>query len=560
MYKRRRGLPPVFILFLLLASLASPHPVLAQADWTDPEATVAAMSDTELLGQVFMIGFSGPGADPTILSWIEEKRIGGVKIFGWNGTNLPRLARAAGTMQQRALATRLEIPLFIATDQEGGWVRHVKGETSITPGNMSIAAGGLAYDALRTGELIGAELRALGINMNFAPTVDVYINPEAHVIGPRAFSSDPLQTSVLAQAYFHGMRSQGIICTAKHFPGHGNADRDSHGSLPIINDSLSVLMERDLLPYRMLIPEGLPAIMTGHLAFPEISGDTVPASLSPEIIGGVLREKLGFTGLVITDDLRMNGAQYSGEGIPQAAAEALRAGNDMIMISLDSRLHQRVWEHLNRELARDPDFRPLLEQAVTRILRIKAEYLAVDQHVPFVPDIALLDRSLAADREFLFQQACRAISPVADTALPLKEDERLLLVGQLPGFLNAGIDRFPDAGRLLLSYEPFYSAPPGALGSIIDRADQYDRIVYCLSTPGSFELLQQLVRRRPELMNRIAVLSVLTPVYLQELPWLQAAVAAYGLGEESFKAGFAALAGDFIPEGNLPLSGISRTE
>ncbi len=547
----------VFLVAMILLLL--PTPLQAETGWTEPEATAAAMSDTELLGQVFMIGFSGPGADPTILAWIEEKRIGGVKIFGWNGANLPRLARAVGSMQQKALATRLQIPLFIATDQEGGWVRHVKGETSVTPGNMSIAAGGLGYDALRTGELIGAELRALGINMNFAPTVDVYVNPEAHVIGPRAFSSDPMQTAVLAQAYLHGMRSQGIICTAKHFPGHGNADRDSHGSLPIIYDPLSVLMERDLLPYRMLINEDLPAVMTGHLAFPEISGNTVPASLSPEIIGGLLRKKLGFQGLVITDDLRMNGAQSNGEGIPQAAEDALRAGNDMIMISLDSRLHEEVWDHLRREMDRDPSFRPLLEEAVVRILRIKAEYLTAADHVPFIPDAEELYRRIPADQDFLFQQACRAVTPVADRGLPLKESERLLLVGQLPGFLKAGSERFPDAGRLLLNYEPFYSPPPGGLSSIISRVSEYDRIVFCLSTPGSFELLKQLVQGRPALKQRIAVLSVLTPVYLQELPWVEAAVAAYGLGEESFRAGFAALAGDFTPEGRLPLAGISRT-
>ncbi len=516
-------------------------------------AIVDSMSDEELLGQVFMIGFTGPGADPVILRWIREKHIGGVKIFGWNGDNLPLLTEASGVMQETALSASTGIPLFIATDQEGGWVRHVKGSTSTTPGNMSIGATGLPFDAYRTGKLIGSELRAMGINMNFAPDVDVYVNPEAHVIGPRAFSSDPMETAVLSQAYFHGMRSQGIVCTAKHFPGHGNADKDSHGSLPIINDTLDTAMERDLIPYRMLIPEGLPAIMTGHLAFPRITGDNTPASLSPALVNGVLREKLGFEGLIITDDLRMNGAQYNGEGIPQAAEDALRAGNDMILISQDRWLHQRVWDHLYALLQRDSSFRVRLEEAVKHVLQVKEEYLIPDWRVPFKPDPAQLANAIPADEEFLRQQAARAVTTVSDKSLPVKNDERILLTGQLGGFFKAGRIKYPGASVFEFSYNPFYSAPSGAAAGILARSGRYDRIIFCLATPGSFEVLKQLVKEDPGITKKIAVISVLTPVYLREMPDLPAALAAYGMGDESFEAAFSALAGEFIPRGKIPL-------
>ena len=553
---------PVILLFLILAARLLPadeiHWSWDIGNTSQVVTLVDSMGDDELLGQVFMIGFSGPGADPVILRWIKDKHIGGVKIFGWNGDNLPLLTAASGAMQDAAASSGQGIPLFIATDQEGGWVRHVKGETSITPGNMSIAAGGLPYDAYRTGKLIGSELRALGINMNFAPDVDVYVNPEAHVIGPRAFSSDPVQTAVLSQAYFHGMRSQGIICTAKHFPGHGNADKDSHGSLPVINDNLATLMERDLIPYRLLIPEGLPAIMTGHLAFPEITGNTIPASLSPRLIQGVLRNDLAFKGLIITDDLRMNGALYNGEGIPQAAADALRAGNDMIMISQDSRLHQRVWDHLLQVIRQDRDFRQLLKQAVSRILTVKEEYLLPEWRVPLNPDPEQLSGAIPADEGYLFQQACRALTSVADRSLPVKENERILLAGQLRGFFTAGTSRFPGSARFEYSYDPFYFAPQGAVNGIIARAAQYDRIIFCLATPGSFEVLKAVTSRAPELKKKIAVISVLTPVYLKQLDWLEAAVAAFGMGDESFAASFAALAGDFSPSGILPLKGLKN--
>jgi beta-N-acetylhexosaminidase len=518
------------------------------------------MSDEQLLGQVFMIGFVGPGADPVILRWIREKYIGGVKIFGWNGEDLARLAAAAGAMQREAARTPAGIPLFIATDQEGGWVRHVKGTTSVTPGNMSIGAGGLPFDAYRTGKLIGSELRALGINMNFAPTVDVYTNPEAHIIGPRAFSSDPLATAVLSQAYFHGMRTMGIICTAKHFPGHGNADQDSHGHLPVIHDDLETLLARDLLPYRMLIPEGLPAIMTGHLAFPEITGDTVPASLSRIMVHDLLRETLGFKGLVITDDLRMNGARQGGEGVPRAAEEALRAGNDIVMISLDTRLHQQVWDHLHRVLREDPGFRQLLETAVTRILRVKEEYLTSEWSVPFEPDPSLIAQAIPADEAYLLQQAGRSLTAVETGGLPLSGQESVLLAGQISGFFRAGRARFPDADSYQFSYDPFYGPAPGAAASIAARGSSYDRIIFCLATPGSFEVLKELVRRAPGLKEKIVVVSVLTPVYLRDLDWLRAAVAAYGMGDESFIAAFGALLGDFKPRGVLPLNGLQTLE
>lgn len=556
--------------FLLVLALLTPGIHGARAEtvsWQDRDlgksqafSMASSMSDEELLGQVFMIGFKGPGADSTILRWIREKHIGGVKIFGWNGEDLKVLAGAAGTMQQTAAESGQGIPLFIATDQEGGWVRHVKGETSITPGNMGIAAGGLPYDAYRTGKLIGAELRALGINMNFAPTVDVYVNPEAHVIGPRSFSSNPSTVAVMAQAYYHGMRSEGIISTAKHFPGHGNADEDSHGFLPIINDDIETLMERDLLPYRMLIPEGLPAIMTGHLAFPALTGDATPASLSKKLIHDLLRLRLGFNGLVITDDLRMSGAQQGGESIPQAAEAALRAGNDMIMISLDSRLHQRVWDHLHRVLETDPDFREILRNAVTRILTIKEEYLNRPWSVPLEPDPTILDKAIPADTEYLFQQACRAITAVADKSLPLDPSAKILLAGQLGGFFREGKRRFPASDSFDFAYTPFYSAPPGAVEGIISRAGRYEYLVFLLATPGSAEVLSEVVRKAPELKPRIVIISVLTPVYLFSMDWVDTALAAYGTGDESFAAAFAALAGEFIPRGKLPVSKASFGE
>jgi len=229
-------------------------------------------------------------------------------------------------MQTAALA-RNGIPLFTATDQEGGWVRHVRGNTAITPGNMAIGAGGLPQDAYLSGYHIGKELNALGINMNFAPTVDLYTNPEAMVIGPRAFSDDPVQAGILGAAFARGLSATGVLATAKHFPGHGNADGDSHGVLPVLNETLEELRELELVPFRMMIAEGVPAIMSAHLAFPSVEPSGAPASLSSRFQRDILRGELGFEGIIITDDLYMGGATVYQARTKQSFAELCLAAS-----------------------------------------------------------------------------------------------------------------------------------------------------------------------------------------------------------------------------------------
>ncbi len=237
------------------------------------EAIVAEMSDSEALGQVLMFGYPDEKPDASILEWIEEKNLGNVKIFGRNANNLKVVSDTIGTYQKKALEGRFGIPLLVATDQEGGWVRHIRGESSQTAGNMALGAGGLPYDAYRTGLLLGKELAAVGVNMNFAPTIDVFVDPKADVIGPRAFMADPQMTGILGLAFVRGQEQAGIISTAKHFPGHGDTADDSHGTLPKVYADLETLRERDLIPYRTMIAGGLPVIMVGHLAFPTITGN-----------------------------------------------------------------------------------------------------------------------------------------------------------------------------------------------------------------------------------------------------------------------------------------------
>jgi beta-N-acetylhexosaminidase len=507
----------------------------------------AAMTDDELLGQVFFLGWQGVGPSADILRWIGTRGIGGVKIFPRNVSDLDSLARDIEKMQKLAGRGRFGIPLFIATDQEGGWVRQIKDETSVSPGNLALGATGVPGDSYRTGWYLGRELAALGINMNFAPTADVYSNPEASVIGPRSFGSDPSAAGLLSAAYARGMSDAGVLCAAKHFPGHGSADQDSHGHLPKIEVDLDTLLNRDLIPYRILVREGIPAIMTGHLAFPRILGNLTPASLSPFFLRDVLRGRLGFTGLLITDDMEMEGVLADGLDTAGACRKALEAGTDMILISHTPAIQERTWKALAAELRSRTEFRSSLRESVIRILASKIRSFRA---APAARDARLAVPAPGA-KSFFAQVSARAVTLVAGARIPFRPPaaEKILLCGQFPEFLSEGRKRYPNAQTFLFPFTPFYSARQEDRAAVRVRAASFDTVIFCLANFNSLEVLQELAR----LGRRVIVISALSPVYLSELPWVQTSIAVYGDGRDSFRAGFAVLAGDYTAGGALPV-------
>ncbi len=333
------------------------------------------MGEDEILAQVLMVGYRGTEPPPELLSWIEKRGLGGVKIFGWNAEDTTALARTIAVVQNRSLATARGIPTLVATDQEGGWIRHVKGRTSESPGNMAIGATSSSKDAYLAGYHIAVELRSLGIFMNFAPVVDIATEPSSGIIGPRAFSSDPATVARLGQAFARGTLAAGVLPTAKHYPGHGATRRDSHGVLPVIDVDKATFRARELLPFAWLSRDHIPAIMSGHLAFPAVANDGTPASLSGYFIEKRLKHELGYRGLVITDDLYMVGA--IGEGtILEAAIRAIAAGNDMILLSTAPAASGSLWTGLKDKYGKDATFRTRVRDAAARVLAISSPHRA----------------------------------------------------------------------------------------------------------------------------------------------------------------------------------------
>jgi beta-N-acetylhexosaminidase len=546
-------LPALLFLGVIGLFIVSPLFALSFNDAGTPEELAAsienAMTDEQALAQVFMLGWVGEEPSPIIMDWIRNRNIGGVKIFGWNTADTIRLAKTVGELQKASLEGPFKIPLIIATDQEGGWIRHVKGSTSETPGNMAIGAASYPRDAYLSGYYIGKELALLGINMNFAPTVDVFSNHASSLIGPRAFGSDPVKAGILGAAFMKGQLAAGVIPTAKHYPGHGDTDLDSHGILPKINASFEVLWDRELVPYRMLSAEGIPAVMSGHLAFPLTQAKDTPASLSSWFLNDLLRDKIGFKGVIITDDLMMTGATSFLGTLSRTAKQALIAGNDIIMFSNTPLLYDPVWTLLINSMKEDDVFRKIVRNAARKTLELKLRHLRGSGSVPYIPDPARVQAGIS-DQEgavFFMNLAARSVTIVkpspASSVFPVTKENagRVLLAGKFGDFFSYGRTAFPNA--VLYKY-----SGAGDADTLASFARNADTVIFCLSDTADLRLLRSIEKSG----KKVIVLSVLNPVYIESVPWVSGAVAVYSYAPESFAAGFSAITGRIKAQGILP--------
>lgn len=514
---------------------------------------VEGMNDYEVVGQLFMFTYASREADEEIIQWISKKKIGNIKIFGWNGVDLGEICRSVTVMQEAALKTEKGIPLIIATDQEGGWVRHVKATTSTTPGNMSIGAAGNLTDAYLSSYYIAQELRTIGINMNFTPTVDLFIEHQSNIIGSRAFSEDPILTANLAKAFFKGHEAQRVIATAKHFPGHGNSKDDSHGRLPVIDSDLAFLKANDLVPYQYLIHCGIPAIMVGHIAFPQITGTLEPATLSHKLITQLLRKQYHFDQIVITDDLNMAGMSKEGIATAHKSLEALMAGNDIVLISknrLAPSQYQTQWESVFNEYQKNEEFRIQAKKSAIRILKIKLEYLADSLHVPFFPDEkkAIAEIPSPESENFFFNQACRSLTQLSSNRLVLPKKSKILLAGYNADFFAEGEKWFSQIGKINTYASMEKNGTSGTANQIITLMKNFDYLILCVEENQSLTLAKQIKKTIPNL----SIITTFVQGDLKDQSDFANSLMLYGLTAYSCKAAYAVLTGDFTPRGKLP--------
>ena len=531
-----------------------PSEILAQA-------LVQRMSDSELLAQIFMFGWAGQEPSALLNQWVLDRGLGSVKVFGWNTDDINLVAKSITALQEKAQSRPFQIPLYVATDQEGGWIRHVKGETSETPGNLAIGAGGYPVDAWYSGFYIARELRALGINMNFAPTVDLYTNHDSSVIGPRSFSENALHTGVLGAAFSAGSLAAGVIPTAKHYPGHGDTGDDSHGRLPVIDIDRDTLMNRELIPFKYLIEEKIPAVMSGHLSFPQIVENGEPASLSKTFLTGILRQELGYEGLIITDDMMMNGATNWAGTLSSAFRQAIEAGNDIIISSTTAQLNEALWTSNLKLMSTSAEFKARVVDAAHRVILSKLEYFKGENPVPLYPKVEEISQYIPdpEGQEFFLAQACRSITLYKGDLFPLSADspevtsKGMLLVGQsqFPEFFQEGKRRYPNADTMKFNYNMGPNERAWMSNNLVSLASKYSTVVICVADAASARVAESLKNQGVS----VVVVSVLAPVPAMDLAqWADTVLMAYSYSPYSFNAVFGSLAGEFSVRGVFPLA------
>ena len=316
------------------------------------------------IGQLLIIGFDGTEMSPRLASLLTKIQPAGVILFARNITGAEQTHTLLRDCQ-KLVAT----PLFNCVDLEGGTVDRFRNVLGSTPSPAEVFATGSRALFRKNGRVIGENCRALGFNLDFAPVLDLALKASRSVMSSRAVSDDPKQVVAYAHEFLCGLGTAGVLGCGKHFPGLGEATLDTHHELPSIDKPLRKLWDEDLVPYRTLWRE-LPMVMVSHAAFPAVTKKRTPASLSKKWITDILRKKIGYRGLICSDDLEMGGVLAAGP-IEQVTIAHIRAGGDLGLICHREDFILRAYESLVREAQRDSGFARCVSESTRRVLAFK---------------------------------------------------------------------------------------------------------------------------------------------------------------------------------------------
>ncbi|MEH0578577.1 MULTISPECIES: glycoside hydrolase family 3 protein [Streptomyces] len=554
----------------------------ASASDRDPSALLAGMTLEEKVGQVFVsrvYGHSATAPDQadvdanrtelgvrTAAELLARYRLGGIIYFTWahNIRDPRQLAELSDGIQRASLGQPRGLPVLISTDQEHGAVCRVGRPATLFPGAMAIGAGGSRADARTLGRLSGRELRAMGIRQDYSPVADVNVNPANPVIGVRSFGADPDAVAALVAAEIEGYRSAGVAATAKHFPGHGDTAVDSHTGFPVITHTRKVWETLDAVPFRAAIAAGVDSLMTAHILVPSLDASGDPATLSRPIVTGLLREKLGYDGVVVTDALDMAGVRtkYGDDRVPVLA---LKAGVDQLLNPprLDVAFNAVLKAVQDGELTEQR-----LDESVLRILRLKARLGLFDE--PYV-DPAEVGRTVGTRAHLAAADAMaeRTTTLLANEGqvLPLspRTHPRVLVVGADPasptgttgpptGVLAAALT---ELGFTATALSTGTAPPPETIAQAVTAAGTADAVVvttYNVTADGGQRtLVEQLAKHLAPTGRPLVAVSIRNPYDAARLPLVKAHLAAYSWTDVELRAAARVIAGTVAPRGKLPV-------
>jgi beta-N-acetylhexosaminidase len=323
------------------------------------------------VGQLAIAGFAGHSIPPELRSLAKEFDLGGVIFFARNVESPEQVA----DLSREAQLLARELPLWVSVDQEGGRVARLKAPFTVWPPMMTLGRSGDTQLAVRFARALAAELKAVGVSLDYTPVLDILTNPKNPVIGDRALAERAEDVARLGRAIIETLQGEGVAACGKHFPGHGDTGTDSHFELPIVEHPPDRLEAVEFAPFRAAIEAGVSSIMTAHILVPAIDEER-PATLSPAIVDGLLKKKLGFQGLVLSDDLEMK-AISSRYGVPEATLAAIAAGCDAVLMCGTSQEPQAAaLEGLIRAVEQDTLPIKRVEDALARHRRVKERFLA----------------------------------------------------------------------------------------------------------------------------------------------------------------------------------------
>lgn len=561
----------------------SASPSRAENKWV--KRTLQHLSLRERIGQLIVGAISGAFTNfqsEQFLTWrqqIQELGFGGFIVHGGE----PNEVAALTNEMQRAA----RVPLLFAADYEWGLRMQMRSGTPFTS-NMAIAAAGDPQAAYRVGKVVAEEMRAIGVNWLFAPVGDINNNPDNPVINFRSFGEDPERVSQFVSAMVRGVREGGALATVKHFPGHGDTATDSHIGLPTINVDRNRLDAFELLPFRAAIGAGVDSVMTAHVALPNVTGDAIPATLSPKLTTDLLRRELGFPGIIVTDSLGM-GAIVKGYGNADAAVKAIIAGADVVLLSPDpkaaidaieaavhrgeispSRIDESVDRLLhakyrlglakhrevdltavNRMVERPDTMRDsstIAERSLT-LLRNQSGLLPLTAQKPLAP---LIDRGTGASAQAPPQQAFEKTSNTFFIVLAADEDpvEGRTFIPQLRQRLSGATIQHADPRTASPEYDSLYVASEKSNVIVIAAFVKRAALKGTVAMPAlQAALIQKLIATG----KLVAVIGFGSPYIVSQFPDVPVYVTTYSIDDVAQAAAIRALFGEIPISGRLPV-------